>query len=112
MVVPALIFAADKFVCETAAIVCVPVKYVPDSIVCADVLALYVAAALVVTEAVKLTEELPAVPAEMYPAVVTLGVTETVFVSVRVLVPVDTVAVVTLIEDGAVTEPFGVALIK
>ena len=51
---------------------------------------------------------MPAVPLEIYPAVVTFGVTLTVLVSVKVLVPVLTVAVVPLIEDGAVTVPAGI----
>jgi hypothetical protein len=70
-----------------------------------------VAAALVVTDAVNDTEELPAVPELIYPAVVTFGVTETLFVSVSVFVPVDTVAEVPEILLGAVTVPLGVALI-
>jgi hypothetical protein len=75
------------------------------------VLGVIVAAALVVTEAVKDTEAFPAVPALIYPAVVTLGVTETVLVNVIVLVPVETVAVVPEIVEGAVTLPFATALI-
>jgi len=63
IVVPALIFAAERLVCDTAAIVYAPVRYVPAAIVYAEVLARYVAAALVVTEAVNETEALPAVPA-------------------------------------------------
>ena len=63
-----------------------------------------VAAALVVTEAVKLTELLPAVPALTYPAE-TEGVTLTVLVKVKVLVPVLTVALEPLIDAGAVAEP-------
>ena len=66
---------------------------------------------LTVTLAVKLTEELPAVPLLIYPAVLTLGVTDTVLVNVIVLVPVVMDALVPLIEDGAVAVPFGVALI-
>ena len=45
-------------------IVCVPVRYVPEAIVWLDVDGVIVAAAFVVTEAVKDTEELPAVPEE------------------------------------------------
>ena len=67
-----------------------------------------VAAAFVVTLAVKLTEAFLAVPLETYPAVTT-GVTLTDFVSVSVLVPVDTVADVPLIEFGAVAEPLATA---
>lgn len=46
------------------AIVCVPVKYVPLAIVWLDVPGVMVAAALVVTLAVKLTDALFAVPAD------------------------------------------------
>ena len=42
-----------------------------------------------VTLAVSETEAFPAVPDEIYPAVVTLGVTDIVLESVSVLVPVD-----------------------
>ena len=63
------------------------------------------AAALVVTDAVSDTAELPAVPELMYPGVVTFGVTDTDFDSVIVLVPVVTDAPEPLIEPGAVTEP-------
>jgi len=66
----------------------------------------YVAAAFVVTLAVRDTDAFPAVPALIYPAVVTLGVTEMVFDSVSVFVPVLTVALVPLIVLGAVTVPF------
>ena len=51
----------------------------PDAISWSLVLGVIVAAALVVTEAVRDTEALPAVPEDTYPAVVTDGVTETVF---------------------------------
>jgi hypothetical protein len=59
---------------------------------------------LVVTEAVRETELFPAVPEATYPAV-TLGVTETVFESVRVFVPVETVADEPEMLDGAVALP-------
>ena len=68
------------------------------------------AAALVVTDAVSDTEESPAVPLDTYPAVVTLGVTLTDLVSVRVFVPVDTDAEVPLILVGDVTEPLATDL--
>jgi hypothetical protein len=51
------------------------------------------------------------VPALTYPAVVTLGVTEIVFVNVIVFVPVDTVALVPEMEVGDVVVPDGIALI-
>ena len=63
----------------------------------------------VFTDAVRLTDAFPAVPLETYPAVVTLGVTDTVFDSVNVLVPVDTVALDPEIVEGAVTVTFAVA---
>ncbi|MBR5939337.1 hypothetical protein IKZ77_02175, partial [Candidatus Saccharibacteria bacterium] len=65
----------------------------------------------IVTLAVKLTLEFPAVPLEIYPAVVTLGVTLTVLVRVKVPVPVESVAEVPEILAGAVTVPFATALI-
>lgn len=107
-VVPFLIFSAVRFVCETAEIVCVPVRYVPDAMVCCEVVGVMVAAAFVVTFAVKETELFPAVPLETYPAV-TDGVTDTVLLKVSVFVPVLTVAAVPLIEAGAVAEPVGIA---
>lgn len=73
--------------------VCVPVRYVPEAIVWFEVDGVIVAAALVVTEAVKDTEEFPAVPEETYPAV-TCGVLDTVLDRVKVFVPVETVALV------------------
>ena len=71
------------------------------------VVGVYVVAPFVVTLAVKLTLAFPAVPDETYPAVVTEGVTETVLLKVKVFVPVETDALVPLIEDGAVTDPEG-----
>ena len=65
---------------------------------------LAVGVGLTVTFAVSDTEELPAVPLETYPADTT-GVTLTDLVKVIVLVPVVIVAVVPLIEFGAVAEP-------
>jgi hypothetical protein len=82
---------------------------VPLGIVCVDFVGVIVPAALVVTDAVSDTELLPAVPADTYPAVVTLGVTETVFVNVNVFVPVDIVALVPEIDVGAVVVPDGIA---
>ena len=63
------------------------------------------------TEAVRETLLFPAVPEEMYPAVVTEGVTLTLFVNVSVPVPVVNVAPVPVIVEGAVTEPLATALI-
>ena len=62
------------------------------------------------TEAVKLTLEFPAVPEETYPAE-TEGVTETVLESVKVFVPVETEALVPLIDAGAVAEPLETAFV-
>ena len=67
-----------------------------------------VAAALVVTDAVRLTEAFPAVPDATYPAV-TEGVTETVFVSVSVFVPVEMEALVPEMDAGAVADPLLIA---
>ena len=64
---------------------------------------------MVVTDAVRLTELLPAVPEETYPAV-TEGVTEIVLLNVRVFVPVLTDALVPLIVAGAVAEPLATLL--
>lgn len=63
-----------------------------------------VAAALVVTDAVKLTLEFVAVPLDTYPAL-TSGVTLTDFVKVKVFVPVDTEADVPVIVLGADADP-------
>jgi hypothetical protein len=105
---PDLMFDATRFV--SPLIVCLPVRYVPAAISCAEVPGVIVAAALVVTDAVRDTEEVVAVPALTYPAETT-GVTETDFVSVIVFVPVDTVAVVPLIDVGADAEPDATALV-
>ena len=72
--------------------------------VCADLVGVIVAAAFVVTDAVKETDAFPAVPEETYPAETT-GVTDTLFVSVSVLVPAETDADVPDIEDGDVADP-------
>ena len=61
-VTPDAMFAADRPLYVTALIVCVPVRYVPDAIVWSDADVLYVAAPFVVTDAVRDTDELPAVP--------------------------------------------------
>ena len=63
-----------------------------------------VAAAFVVTLAVRETDAFPAVPVETYPAETT-GVTEIVLLSVNVFVPVETLADVPEIVDGAVADP-------
>lgn len=84
--------------------VCVPVRYVPLAIVWALVPGVMVAAAFVVTEAVRDTELFPAVPEETYPAE-TEGVTLTVLERVIVLVPVDTEADVPEMVAGAVADP-------
>ena len=70
-----------------------------------------VAAASVVTLAVSETAEFPAVPELIYPAVVMLGVTETVLESVIVLVPVETLADVPEIVAGAVALPLATVLV-
>ena len=85
-------------------IVCVPVRYVPLAIVWSLVVGVMVAAAFVVTLAVRDTAELPAVPLATYPAD-TEGVTLTVLERVSVLVPVLTDADVPLMEAGAVALP-------
>lgn len=90
--------------------VCVPVRYVPLAIVWLDVPGVIVAAAFVVTLAVSVTELFVAVPLATYPANTT-GVTLTVFVSVSVLVPVDTVADVPDIVVGAEADPAATALL-
>ena len=90
--------------------VCVPVKYVPLAMIWVLFVGVIVAALLVVTLAVKDTELFLAVPDATYPAL-TLGVTDTVFVSVRVFVPVDTVAAVPEIDAGAVAEPLATLLL-
>ena len=84
--------------------VCVPVRYVPDAIVWLLVPGVMVAAAFVVTLAVKDTDEFPAVPEEIYPEL-TCGVLDTVCDKVRVLVPVVTVADVPLMLDAGVAVP-------
>ena len=62
MLLPLTMFEATKL--ASPLIVCAPVRYVPLAIVWLDVPGVIVAAALVVTEAVRLTDELPAVPLE------------------------------------------------
>ena len=63
-----------------------------------------VAAALVVTDAVRDTLELPAVPLLIYPAE-TVGVFDTLLESVKVLVPVETLAPVAEIVEAGDAEP-------
>ena len=99
-----MMLSAVRFVCETGAMVCVPVRYVPDEMVCCVVDALYVVAPFVVTDAVSDTDVLPAVPLEMYPAD-TCGVLDTVFDSISVFVPVLTVADEPLMDDAGVAVP-------
>ena len=72
---------------------------------------LAVGVGLTVTDADRLTDESPAVPLDTYPAVVTDGVTLTVLDKVKVFVPVEIVALLPLIELGAVTVPFATLLI-
>ena len=108
-VTPLAMFAADNPDTVTPRMVCVPVRYVPDAIVWSELDTSYVVAAFVVTLAVRLTLEFPAVPLEMYPAVLMVGVTDTVLVNVSVFVPVLTVADVPLIEAGAVAVPLATA---
>jgi hypothetical protein len=109
IVFPATIFPATRF--ASPLIVCFPVQYVPAAIFWSLVPGVIVAAAFVVTDAVRLTDEFPAVPAETYPAVLTVGVTETVLVSVIVFVPEDTDAEVPLMDAGAVTLPLATDLL-
>ena len=99
---PATMFEATRF--ESPFIVCLPVQYVPALISWSVVPGVIVAAAFVVTDAVRLTELLPAVPLDTYPAE-TVGVTETVLVSVNVFVPVLTDAELPEIVFGAVALP-------
>ena len=88
-----------------------PVQYVPEeTAVCEEVVGVTVLAACVVTDAVRLTEEFPAVPELTYPAD-TDGVTDTVLLKVRVFVPVDTEALVPVILAGAVAEPLDTDLL-
>ena len=58
--------SAVRFDVVTALIVCVPVRYLPDEIVWSDVEGWIVCAACVVTDAVRETDELPAVPDETH----------------------------------------------
>ena len=102
IVFPLTIFAASRF--ASPLMVCAPVRYVPDAMVWLLVPGVIVAAALVVTDAVSDTDELPAVPEEIYPAL-TVGVFETLFDRVSVFVPVDTDAPVAVIVDAGVAEP-------
>ena len=67
-----------------------------------------VAAAFVVTFAIRVTSVFPAVPLETYPAV-TRGVTLSLFDSVIVFVPVVTVADVPLMVVGGVADPLATA---
>lgn len=99
---PLTMFALVRF--ASPLMVCVPVRYVPLAIVWLLVPGVMVAAAFVVTDAVKLTELFPAVPLATYPAV-TDGVTLTVLDSVSVFVPVDTLAEEPLMLAGAVALP-------
>ena len=89
--------------------VCFPVRYVPAAISILLVVGVIVAAAFVVTLAVSVTEELPAVPLEMYPAE-TDGVLLTLLDKVSVFVPVDTEAPVALIVACGVALPLATAL--
>ena len=63
MVFPDTILPARRF--ASPDIVCVPVKYVPEVIVWLLVPGVIVAAALVVTDAVRVTAVFPAVPLEI-----------------------------------------------
>ena len=102
MLLPCTILLCTKF--ASPLMVCVPVRYVPLAMVWLVVPGVMVAAALVVTDAVRDTEEFPAVPEDTYPAD-TVGVTDTVLESVRVFVPVETDAEVPLMLAGAVADP-------
>ena len=109
MLFPSTMFALTRF--ASPLIVCVPVRYVPLLIVWLLVVGVMVAAPLVVTDAVRDTEEFPAVPALTYPAAVTFGVTETVLESVIVFVPVETEALDPVMVAGAVTVPAATLLV-
>jgi hypothetical protein len=102
IVFPATMFSALRL--ASPFMVCFPVQYVPAAMLWSLVPGVMVAAALVVTVAVRLTDELPAVPAETYPAL-TEGVTDTLFDRVIVFDPVLTLADVPLMEAGAVADP-------
>ena len=108
METPLLMFDATRL--ASPLMVCAPVRYVPEAIVWLLVPGVYVVAPLVVTDAVRETLELPAVPDATYPAE-TVGVTDMVFESVSVFVPVDTDALVPVIVAGAVAEPLATALV-
>lgn len=99
---PATILPATRS--ESPAMVCAPVRYVPAAIVWFEVPGVIVAAALVVTDAVRLTDVLPAVPDATYPAD-TCGVLDTLLVRVSVFVPVVTDALVPDMDDAGVADP-------
>lgn len=82
----------------------------PAAISCALVPGVIVAAAFVVTDAVSDTDEFPAVPLATYPAV-TCGVLDMVLLKVKVFVPVDTVALVPLIEDAGFADPLAMVFV-
>lgn len=82
----------------------------PEAIVWLLVPGVIVAAAFVVTDAVRDTVELPAVPELAYPAD-TVGVTEIVLLNVSVLFPVDTDALDPDIVAGAVADPLATDLV-
>lgn len=105
---PDLMFDATRFV--SPLIVCLPVRYVPAAISCAEVDGVIVAAAFVVTDAVSVTDAVCAVPEATYPAVTT-GVIETDFVRVRVFVPVLTVALVPETDVGPFADPAATAFV-
>ncbi len=107
MLTPLLIFEARRL--ASPEMVCLPVRYVPAAISCALVPGVMVAAAFVVTDAVSVTDALCAVPADTYPAVTT-GVIDTLFVSVSVFVPVETVADDPETVEGPFAEPAATAL--
>ena len=102
IVVPLFIFPAVRL--ASPLIVCVPVRYVPLAMVWLLVPGVIVAAAFVVTDAVRLTELFPAVPLDMYPAD-TVGVLLTLFDNVNVFVPVLTLAPVAEMVDAGVADP-------
>ena len=104
IVVPLLIFPATKL--ASPLMVCVPVRYVPLAMVWLLVPGVIVAAAFVVTDAVRLTELFPAVPLDIYPAD-TVGVLLTLFDNVNVFVPVLTLAPVAEMVDAGVADPAG-----
>ena len=87
-----------------------PVRYLPDAMVWSLVEGYIVCAACIVTGALKLTAEVPAVPEEIYPADTT-GVTDTFLDKVNVLEDVESVADVAVIVEGGVALPEAIVFV-